>query len=80
MKCEKRRIQEQLRRFESNQEKEKFGIVNNRRRKVNLDEARFENEMRCLRPGYFRTTNSLVLIGINYANSNLSIGGSRENQ
>ena len=53
MKCEKRRIQEQLRRFESNQEKEKFGIVNNRRRKVNLDEARFENEMRCLRPGNF---------------------------
>ena len=36
MKREKRRIQEQLRRLKRNQEKEKLGIVNNRRRKVKM--------------------------------------------
>ena len=36
MKRQKRRIQEQLRRLKRNQEKEKLGIVNNRRRKVKM--------------------------------------------
>ena len=61
MKREKRRIQEQLRRLKRNQEKEKLGIVNNRRRKVKMKPDLKMKCGACGQVGHMRTNKACPL-------------------